>query len=296
MIGEQIKFTKMHGCGNDFVVILDVGNFIDGGLAKRICDRHFGVGADGMIALNLTDPNGQGIKMRIYNSDGSEAEMCGNGIRCAAKYLVDGGLAEIGKEIPILTKAGIRTPKVIRNDPKNAHVQVNMGKPVYYDPKQVVRRQGEKERVTLWTSDFKDLPIQPTKGYYVGMGNPHAVFFVEKGLGDQYATKYGPIIERATDIFPAKTNVHFVEEPDYANYNVYTWERGDGRTLACGTGACAVYVAAVMDLRLEQGTPAEMRLPGGNLDIVWKGNKAPVIMTGPATNVSKGNLEYLMNE
>lgn len=291
---------KMHGCGNDFVVLGDFENQITGNLAERICDRHFGIGADGVITLGINPEFAEGKqlvpkwKMRVYNSNGTEAEMCGNGIRCAAKWLVDNRYAKLG-ETPLMTKAGVRIPSVLVNSPLEAQVRVNMGKPVFYDPKQVSVAPGSDGSVKMWTLNENAVPGVPAiDGYYVGMGNPHAVFFVSDGNAEPFANQYGPLIEKATHIFPQKTNVHFVEEGDFGKFRVYTWERGDGRTLACGTGACAVYVAATMDTRIPVGTPAEMILPGGELDISWTGKDNPVFMTGPAKNVSPVSLDFLV--
>jgi diaminopimelate epimerase len=271
----------MHGLGNDFVIM----NFLEGEPARDwpeearlICDRHFGVGADGLVLLLPSDA--ADIRMRIYNPDGSEAEMCGNAIRCVAKYMYEKKLLS-GVSLTVETGAGVLTPELVWEDgaaESDFRVRVDMGKPVLapgsipvaVDGDQVVARELKLDGQTLTFSA-------------VSMGNPHCVVFVpDLERVDFY--RLGPLIEKHP-LFPKKTNVEFVQVISPLELKVRVWERGAGETLACGTGACAVAVAGVLN-RYSDRTAA-VTLPGGRLDIEWA-EDGRVFMTGPAEGVFEG--------
>ncbi len=276
--------SKMHGCGNDFVVYVDLDEQTTPEEVKKMCASHTGVGADGVIAVIKSRVPEAKYRMKYFNADGSVGQMCGNGIRCFAKYLVDNGLVTEGK-IPVDTDAGMIVPEVLENTPREAIVKVNMGRPILQDIKQVTLPADKDGLVHV--------PFQKLTGTYIGMGNPHVIFFVEKGKAEQYVKEYGSQIEHMTATFPTKTNVEFVEINNRKDLTMHVWERAVGLTLACGTGACATLVAAVLQGFAE--TQAKVHLPGGTLEISWEGKDAPVFMTGPATNVFNiQNLQELL--
>lgn len=262
-----INFTKMHGLGNDFVLVDSRKEKLDGidlkQLATAICDRHFGVGADGLL---IVWPSTKAhYRMQVINPDGSEAEMCGNGIRCFAKYVYE--TDQLKEEvISVETLAGVLLPAVILGPDKTVvGVEVDMGIP--------------KE---LQTSNLK---LQ-NKGYIIhqiSMGNPHAVIFVDD-LKTINLYELGPQIENDPH-FPNRTNVEFVRVLNNEEIEVMVWERGAGETLACGTGACAATVAASLNKLI--GRRAVVHLPGGNLDIEWADDQH-VLMRGPAVKVFEG--------
>lgn len=271
----KIDFTKMHGLGNDFIVV-DTRQKKIAGLAKKtkfLCDRHFGIGCDQIIVITKSRKADYGMK--IFNADGSEVEMCGNGIRCYAKYLWDRKDPIIKKKgyLDVETPAGIIRPKMM----KGGLVQVDMGEPVLDGPSVPTTFKGEAV----------DKPLKIGKKSYritaISMGNPHCVIFtgnVDKiNLADE-----GPPLEN-NRVFPNKTNVEFVEIKSKTRVKARVWERGSGSTLACGTGACAVAVASALNGKT--GRKVNVDLPGGTLKIEWtKDNR--VLMTGPATEVFAG--------
>lgn len=270
----DIKFTKMQGLGNDFV-ILDYDEFQKtklqpSELAIRLCDRNFGIGADGLIIVNPNVDNAD-IGWIFYNSDGTEAQMCGNGMRCFAKYVHDKGYID-KKEFTVDTKAGIIIPEIISDD----EVRVNMGKPVLNCAK--IPCNAEKNLNIVYELDNKKFLLNA-----ISMGNPHCVIFVDKNSED-FAKKYGSTIEH-DKLFPEKTNVEFVEIFSRNSIKINVWERGCGITLACGTGACASVVAGILNDLLDN--QVEAHLPGGKLLIEWNGSKEDagfnVYMTGKAT-------------
>ena len=276
-----MHFTKWQGCGNDFVLVDCRKNRIEdyADFARKACDRHYGIGADGVLVLL---PSGQAdFCMRIFNTDGSEAEMCGNGIRCFARYLYDSGIA--GKEeFTVETGAGILVPRIVLEDGKATAVRVDMGKPVLAGDDIPVTGFGRGQVVSE--------PIEVAGKTYamtcVSMGNPHCVLFVEdiaacgiESLGAQFESH-----ER----FPRKTNTEFVEVRDRSHMRMRVWERGAAITLACGTGACASLVAAVLNGRTER--QAEIELDGGKLLVEWA-EDGHVYMTGPAEQVFSGELK-----
>ena len=266
---STIKLTKMQGCGNDFVII-DYAEYEKTGmameeLAKKVCDRHFGVGADGMI-IPKTDTANSDIGWYFYNSDGSIAQMCGNGMRCFARYAYDNGLVK-KKEFSVKTGAGIISPQLL----EDGNVKVNMGIPVLEDAK--IPFKGERKLKAL----DREFEITP-----VSMGNPHCVIVVEDNPMDM-ALKYGPVIERH-EYFPEKTNTEFVKIISKSEIEMCVYERGCGITLACGTGACASVVACVLNNLTEQNV--KVNLPGGSVFVEWQGNKdnpqKNIFLTGSA--------------
>jgi diaminopimelate epimerase len=269
-----MRFHKYHGLGNDFVVAdLREGapspSPLDADFARRLCDRRFGVGADGVLAIL---PSERGVAgMRIRNADGSEPEMCGNGIRCVAKHLWDGGLRR--SPMPIETASGVLDCVVIEDaDGRAGAVTVAMGRPLV---------EAAAERIDAGGRSFSIARVS--------MGNPHAVAFVDEDPLP-LAERYGPLIERH-ERFPARTNVEFARMGhDGGVIDVRVWERGCGITLACGTGACATAAAAVTAGLVPAGADVDVRLPGGTLRIRVAGDLSQVWMTGPATHVFSAEL------
>ena len=223
--------------------------------------------------------------MKYFNADGSTAEMCGNGIRCFAKYLLDNNFITQKGKIPVDTDAGIIIPEILENSEKEAIVKVNMGKPILRNIEQIAQSPNAKGliQIPFPLENITDNNIKNLQGTYVSMGNPHIIFFVEKGKAKNYAKEYGSEIERNTKVFPKKTNVEFVEVNSKNDVTVHVWERGAGLTLSCGTGACATLVAAILNGHVDN--LAKIHLPGGTLEISWDGKEKPVFMTGPARNV-----------
>lgn len=264
-----IKITKMQGCGNDFV-IMDYDEYektqmpMDE-LAKKVCNRNFGVGADGMIIPD-TNTNQTDIGWYFYNSDGSIAQMCGNGMRCFAKYVFDKGLVD-KKEFSVMTGAGVIKPQLL----EDGNVKVNMGTPILEDAK--IPFNGERKLNAL----DREFDITP-----VSMGNPHCVI-----IGDddpmEMALKYGPEIEKHK-FFPEKTNTEFVKILSRTEIDMRVFERGCGITLACGTGACASVVACVLNNLTEQ--KVKVNLLGGSVFVEWQGNASNptenIFLIGPA--------------
>jgi len=275
-----LKFSKMHGLGNDFVIVnalaeKKLGNLEE--LAKRVCHRNFGIGADGLILVLPSEE--ADIRMRIFNSDGSEPEMCGNGIRCFARYIYQESI--VPKEvIRVETLAGIIVPRLITEGSLISGIQVDMGPPVL-DPDQIPVRGYASAPVV-------DVPLevdgQTLSITAVSMGNPHCVVFVPD-LDAVFFDTLGPKLE-THPAFPRKTNVEFVQVINNEKVKVRVWERGAGPTLACGTGACAVAVAGSLSGRTSR--KVTVCLPGGDLDILWDQHDNRVYMTGPAVEVFRG--------
>ena len=265
-----MRFFKYEGIGNDFVLIDGMaGNVrIDGALCERMCDRHFGIGADGVLYV-LPGQNGSDVTMRIMNSDGTEAKMCGNGIRCVAKYAYDHGLVK-KKEFTINTLVGNLTAKVSVTDGKVDTVTIGMGKPWIDDSDTVL--------------DIDGLSV---KGRKVSMGNPHFVTF--DTLEDKDTDKLGPILESHPE-FPDRTNVEFASVKEGKIY-IRVYERGAAWTLACGTGASATTVSAAVQGFVPFDKAVDVRLPGGWLKITVSGDMSGVTMEGPATFVFEGTYE-----
>ncbi len=274
----MIPFTKYQGLGNDFVLIDNRAQpepMLSLEQARQVCDRNFGVGGDGVIFLLLS--TSQPHAMRIFNNDGSEAQMCGNGIRCLAKFMRELNIPTEDGGYSIETKAGLIVPRF-----EGEQVTVDMGPP---------RLSAEEIPTTLVPKGEKvlNLPLpEPWSRFNVttvSMGNPHAVIFVED-LNAVELANWGPAIE-SHPAFPERINVHFVQVLNSTHLKVKVWERGAGPTLACGTGACAILVAAVLNQKAEKRATVE--LPGGPLEIGWHDNNH-VFMTGPAQKVFVGEL------
>ena len=283
----KIDFVKMHGLGNDFILIDCINkSFGDSSflsyLAKKLCDRNFGIGADGLI---LILPSSKAdLRMRIFNYDGSEAQMCGNGIRCFAKYAYENKLV-LKNKFTVETLAGVITPELIFQDLKNKKVlriKVDMGIP------KLRRREipmiGE-DTPTVVGERLKINSEQTFKITCVSMGNPHCITFVDD-VQSIPVDKIGPKIENHS-LFPEKTNAEFIQVLNRKEINFRVWERGVGETLACGTGACAALVASVLNKKTDR--EATIHLPGGDLDIHWA-NDEHIYMTGPAELVFKGEM------
>lgn len=287
-----MRFTKMHGLGNDYVYVNCFAEQIaePAKLARAVSDRHFGIGSDGLI---LICPSQQAdVRMRIFNADGSEAEMCGNGIRCVAKYVYDHRVAKAGgsysvpgqvscaASLRVETARGILTVGLtIDDNDKVQQVCVNMGEPILKPEDIPVNLPGEQIVEEPIEVEGQELLMS-----CVSMGNPHAVFFSEN-VQDIELDKLGPLIENH-DLFPNRVNVHFVRVENPGELTIRTWERGSGITLACGTGACACCVAAVLTGRC--GRQCTAHLPGGDLELNWCADDNCIYMTGPAVEVFEG--------
>lgn len=278
----RVPFTKMHGLGNDFVFV-DVRETAlpdPEGFSKTYGDRRFGIGADQILLVGKATASGADLRMDIYNQDGSRVEMCGNGIRCFAKFVRDRALPEgKGKEIlQVETLAGMIRPRLLAD----GRVEVDMGEPRLDGPEIPVALEGRiADREVTLAGAKRSMTC-------VSMGNPHAVFFVDDVAKVPLET-WGPAIE-ADPLFPRKTNVEFVQVAPGDVLVTRVWERGAGATMACGTGACAVGVAAALTKRA--GRTSVVRLPGGDLSIEWRESNNRVYMTGPATEVFSGEVDW----
>lgn len=280
-----MKFTKMHGIGNDYVYLDCVRNPVPAdppALSRAVSDRHFGVGADGLI---LVCPSAKAdARMRMFNADGSEAEMCGNGLRCVAKFVYDHGIARKPR-LAIETGRGVLAVDLEVKHDKVSRVRVNMGEPILRSADIPTTLAGDPPVNAPLTVAGTRLEVT-----CVSMGNPHAVAYV----GDDFfrtelrdlVAEVGRRVESAAE-FPRRTNVHFVKVHSPSEVTMRTWERGSGITLACGTGACAVCVAGVLTGHTGQKLLAH--LPGGDLELEWSEADNHVYMTGPATEVFTGD-------
>ena len=275
-----MKFTKMHGIGNDYVYVNCFEESIKNPaeVSKFVSDRHFGIGSDGLILISPSDK--ADFRMNIYNADGSQAEMCGNGIRCVAKYVYDYGLTD-KTEISVETLAGIKYLKLQVENGKVATVEVNMAAPIL---------EPEKIPVAVEESPVINVPVEVKgKTYHmtcVSMGNPHAIVFMDN-VKELDIAAIGPYFENHT-VFPKRTNTEFVEVLDRNTVNMRVWERGSDETLACGTGACATTVACILNNKTED--EVTVHLLGGDLKIRWDREANQVYMTGPATVVFDGEI------
>jgi diaminopimelate epimerase len=274
-----MKFTKMHGLGNDYVYVQTFTQPAPDDparLAVAVSDRHFGVGSDGLILIMPSER--ADARMRMFNADGSEGEMCGNGVRCVAKYLHDHGIARKDR-VTVETGRGILTLDLEIESGKARRVRVDMGPPIL-----------EAARIpTLLPGDPPvDVPLEIQERSFrataVSMGNPHVVIFLDDVEAFPLET-LGPLLERHP-AFPRRVNAHVVQVLSRGEVRMRTWERGSGITLACGTGACAVCVAGVLTGRTDRRVLAH--LPGGDLELEWPSADASVFMTGPATEVFLG--------
>ncbi len=279
-----LEFTKMHGLGNDFIVIEDLDDSLD--LAPEavayFCDRNFGIGGDGLILVRPASIPDADYFMLYYNADGTTAEMCGNGVRCFAKYLVDHGLVpESADEIRVETLGGVRPLRVERAaDGTMETATVDMGEPIL---------ESSRIPTTIEGDQVLQHPLETELGTFevtaVSMGNPHAVIWVDD-VETAPVEFLGPLIE-THEAFPAKTNVEFAQLLPSDHIRLRVWERGVGETLACGTGACATLMAAVLECRI--GREATVELPGGELHIRLE-TDGHVYMTGPAAEVFRGTV------
>jgi diaminopimelate epimerase len=279
-----MKFTKMHGLGNDYVYVNGFTETVadPAETARRVSDRHFGIGGDGLILILPSDK--ADVRMRMFNVDGSEGEMCGNGVRCVAKYAFDHGLSK-SNPMKVETGRGVLMLDLKTEAGKVSWVTVKMDEPILslheipVDPSKVVKGSREHEyRLSIAQSN------ELLDATFVSMGNPHAVMYV----GDVKAVeleRIGPVVEHHK-AFPRRINAHWVQVHSPTEVTMRTWERGSGITLACGTGACAVCVAGVLTGRTAR--KVLIHLPGGDLQLEWRESDNNVYMTGPATEVFSG--------
>ena len=278
----MIKFTKMHGLGNDYVYMDAIHQKIENesSLAQFVSNRHFGIGSDGLILICKSDV--ADFKMRMFNSDGSEAEMCGNGIRCVGKFVYDKGLTD-KTTVTVETLAGIKTLKLNTKDGKVETVKVDMGEPIL-NPKEIPVISDEEPVKNL----MLEAEGRKFKFTCVSMGNPHAITEVENTEKFD-VEKYGKVLE-VDKAFPNKTNVEFIQIIDKNHVKMRVWERGAGETLACGTGACATAVACYLNGKTDRNV--EVELLGGKLFIEWNEENNHIYMIGPAVTVFEGELHY----
>ena len=274
-----MKFTKMQGLGNDYVYVNCFKEKIENPseLAVRISDRHFGVGSDGLIMINPSDK--ADFEMEMYNADGSRGEMCGNGIRCVAKYVYDYGLTD-KTSISVETLGGIKYLDLTVEDGKVSLVKVDMGRPELEPSRVPVVAEGDRAVDEPITVDGKEYRMT-----CVSMGNPHAVVYVDCDVKELPLEEIGPGFEHH-ERFPKRVNTEFVRVLDRKTVEMRVWERGSGETLACGTGACAVAVSSALNGLTED--EVTVKLLGGNLRIQWDRERDTVYMTGPAAVVFDG--------
>ncbi len=276
-----MQFTKMQGIGNDFI-ILEANELENIGLsyselAIRMCNRRLGTGADGLIVVNPPDMNsGCDIGWRIFNSDGTEPQMCGNGIRCFAKYVYEKGIID-KKKFTICTLAGVIVPEIL----DNGKIRVDMGSPIL-EPDKIPVCLDKTDKIINYPLEVDEIKVNINA---VSMGNPHCIIFTEQD-SSELAKKWGPCLEKHP-AFPEKTNVEVVKILSEKKIKVDVWERGCGITLACGTGACASVAAAVLNGLTKDRVKVE--LPGGTLDIEWDKSVNKLFMTGDAEFVFEGN-------
>lgn len=281
----KLNFIKMHGAGNDYVYVDGMKYQIpdESAAAKKLSDRHFSIGGDGLIIIKKGTK--ADYEMVMYNADGSRGAMCGNGIRCVAKYLFDEGYTNNEKEFTIESMGAIKHIKVNVIDGMAVSARVDMGKPILKASDIPVNFDGEKcvnQPVT-----FADREFNMT---CVSMGNPHAVMFIDEHPSEFDLNKYGSIAEQDTSLFPDRVNAEFAKVIDRENIEMRVYERGAGETLACGTGACATAVSAILNGYCDN--KVTVHLLGGNLLIEWSGNENDsVIMTGPAEYAFTGTVE-----
>ena len=273
-----LKFSKMHGLGNDFMVVDGVTQkiFFSPELIKRLSDRHFGVGFDQLLLVEPPYDPEVDFHYRIFNADGSAVQMCGNGARCFVRFVVDHGLTN-KRDIKVSTVSGVLRLKLNNDD----SVTVNMGVPQLEPEKLPFIADGESETYELSVKGFDQVTIGA-----VSMGNPHAVINV-KDVKTAPVHELGALVERH-ERFPERVNVGFSQKVNEHEINLRVFERGCGETLACGTGACAAVVAGIVQQRLV--SPVKVNLPGGSLNISWEGKNSPVMMSGPAVLVYEGQI------
>lgn len=276
-----MKFTKMHGCGNDYVYVNLFEEQIENPakVSIAVSDRHFGIGSDGLITIGESEI--ADFRMRIYNADGSEAEMCGNGIRCVAKYVYDHKLTD-KTEITVETGAGVKTLQLTVEDDKVTLVRVDMGEPILTPDEIPVVADGDRVVDEPIVVDGKTWHMT-----CVSMGNPHAVVFVDD-VAHFELEKYGPLFENHVR-FPKRTNTEFVQIVSRNEAIMRVWERGSAETWACGTGTCATVMACILNGLTDNDVLVHLR--GGDLRIVYDEKSNHVFMTGPATEVFEGEIQ-----
>lgn len=276
-----MKFTKMHGCGNDYVYVNLFEEQIENPakVSIAVSDRHFGIGSDGLITIGASEI--ADFRMRIYNADGSEAEMCGNGIRCVAKYVYDHKLTD-KTEITVETGAGVKTLQLTVEDDKVTLVRVDMGEPILTPDEIPVVADGDRVVDEPIVVDDKEWRMT-----CVSMGNPHAVVFVDD-VAHFELEKYGPLFENHV-CFPKRTNTEFVQIISRNEAIMRVWERGSAETWACGTGTCATVMACILNGLTDNDVLVHLR--GGDLRIVYDEKSNHVFMTGPATEVFEGEIQ-----
>lgn len=278
-----MKFTKMHGIGNDYVYVNCFKENIKSpfAVARFVSDRHFGIGSDGLILIKPSEI--ADCEMDMYNLDGSQGAMCGNGIRCVAKYAYDYGIVN-KTNISVATKSGIKYLDLTVKDGKVETVRVNMGSPVL-TAKQIPVVSKTEEVINA------PLNIDGKTWHFTGisMGNPHAVVFMED-IENLDIETIGPKFENNLT-FPDRVNTEFVKVLDNHTVQMRVWERGSGETLACGTGACAVAVASILNHHVDGDAPVTVKLLGGDLEIFWNRQENLIYMTGPATTVYDGEID-----
>ena len=276
-----MKFTKMHGIGNDYVYMDCTKERLEnpGEIARLVSDRHKGIGSDGLILIKSSDE--ADFEMAMYNADGSYGKMCGNGIRCVAKYVYDNGLTD-KTEISVISGGAVKYLKLTVENGKVKKVRVNMGEPILKPSEIPVVGDGDK---------LVAVPIVVDNQVYemtcVSMGNPHAVVFLDD-VENLKIEEIGPRFEQH-ERFPDRVNTEFVERIDRKNLKMRVWERGSGETMACGTGACATAVAAILNGYVERDVT--VHLLGGDLEIRWDETDNCVYMTGPAATVFTGEFD-----
>jgi diaminopimelate epimerase len=284
-----MRFTKLHGCGNDYIYVDCVNQpppRDPAALSRVVSDRHFGIGSDGLILIGPSER--ADVRMRMFNADGSESEMCGNGVRCVAKYAYDHGLSR-NNPLKVETGRGILTLRLEIDAGKVERVTVNMGEPILDAEKIPTTLPGPR------VVNLAGLPLPLAEAWTtlhgldsritcVSMGNPHLVLYCAD-VAKVPLEQIGPLLENAK-VFPRRINVHFVQVQSPEEVTMRTWERGSGITLACGTGACAVAVAGVLTGRTQRRILAH--LPGGDLQLFWPEADNCVYMTGPAVEVFSG--------
>ena len=310
-----MKFTKMHGCGNDYIYFDCTKSDFPGGAegeckaAIKLSDRHFGIGGDGLIIIK------KGIKadfeMVMYNADGSRSQMCGNGVRCVGKLVYDAGYTK-GREFTVESMGAVKLLTVVEGErgDRQTRLSVDMGKPILAASKipvavvecsrsECIETTGDSEVVSIRPSVYSTTVISypltiggiKYQTTCLSMGNPHAVVFIDKKPADFPVCKIGPLFENNA-FFPERTNTEFAYVEDRRTIWMRVWERGTGETLACGTGTCATVVAAILNGLVDAGEKITVHLLGGDLEIVWSGREEDsVFMTGPAETVFTGEIE-----
>lgn len=278
-----MKFTKMQGIGNDYVYVDCFQETVSnpGEIAKFVSDRHFGIGSDGLILVKPSDV--ADCEMDMYNLDGSQGAMCGNGIRCVAKFAYDKGIVN-KKNISVATKSGIKYLDLTVKNGKVSSVKVNMGSPILNA--KTIPVVSPREQVINEPLDVNGKTYHITA---VSMGNPHAIVYMDD-VDDLDIARIGPLFENHIN-FPDRINTEFVKVIDRHTLQMRVWERGSGETLACGTGACAVAVASTLNGLVDEDVPITVKLLGGDLEILWNRQENLVYMTGPATTVFEGEID-----